>query len=117
METGATPMFVHKLRTFSNHPLFIETMTDRTAAALEQIPEERRAQAALVFTAHSIPVAMAQTSAYERQLREAAGLIAARVAKPSGPSPIRAAADHHRSLGWNRISSNRCVVNVRAMWL
>ncbi len=70
-------MVIHKLRTFSNHPLFIETMVDRTRQALEQIPE-----AALVFTAHSVPVAMAQTSAYVEQLRESAALIAERVGKP-----------------------------------
>ena len=77
-ETEEVPIIVHKLRTFSNHPLFIETMADRTAAAFERIPEERRAQAALVFTAHSVPVAMAQSSAYEPQLRDAARLVAQR---------------------------------------
>jgi ferrochelatase len=79
-EPGSAPMIVHKLRTFSNHPLFIETMADRTAAAFERIPEEQRGQASLVFTAHSVPVAMAQSSAYEQQLRTAAELITQRVA-------------------------------------
>ncbi len=78
-ETDQPPLIVHKLRTFSNHPLFIETMVDRTAAALQRIPEDRRSQAPLVFTAHSVPVVMAQSSAYEQQLRESAGLIAERV--------------------------------------
>ena len=89
------PMIVHKLRTFSNHPLFIEAMADRTRAALEEIPQERRRQVALVFTAHSVPVVMAQSSAYEQQLREAAALVAGQVDHPewtlvfqsrSGPS-------------------------------
>jgi protoporphyrin/coproporphyrin ferrochelatase len=52
---------------------------DRTAAALQQIPEDRRGKASLVFTAHSVPVMMAQSSAYEQQLRESAGLVAERV--------------------------------------
>ena len=73
---AAPDMMIHKLRTFSNHPLFIETMAERTAEALQQVPG-----AALVFTAHSVPVAMAQSSAYEPQLREAAGLVAERVGK------------------------------------
>ena len=38
--------------------------------AFEEIAEERRGEASLVFTAHSVPVAMAQSSAYEQQLRE-----------------------------------------------
>ncbi len=75
LQEDARPMIIHKLRTFSNHPLFIETMVERTAAAFEQVPE-----AALVFTAHSIPVAMAQSSAYEQQLRETAERVAQRVA-------------------------------------
>src|ERR1051326_3452665 len=57
-ETASDPLIVHKLRTFSNHPLFIETIADRTAAAFEQLSEDRRRKASLLFTAHSVPVAM-----------------------------------------------------------
>lgn len=78
-----SPLIVNKLRTFSNHPLFIEVMTERARDAFEQIPEERRREAALVFTAHSVPVVMAQSSAYEQQLRESAGLIAGRAGRAS----------------------------------
>jgi ferrochelatase len=78
-EGQGDPMIVHKLRTFSNHPLFIETMAERTSAAFQEIPGERRGGCRLVFTAHSVPVVMAQSSAYEQQLRESAGLVAASV--------------------------------------
>jgi ferrochelatase len=77
-EVDGKPMIIHKLRTFGNHPLFIETMTERTAEALEKAPK-----AALVFTAHSVPVAMAQKSAYEQQLRESARLVAQRLGRPA----------------------------------
>lgn len=80
-ESG-TPIFIDKLRTFSNHPLFIETMVDRTLAAFEQIAPERRSDAALLFTAHSVPVAMARSCAYEQQLRDAAALIGTRAGHP-----------------------------------
>ncbi len=69
-------MIIHKLRTFSNHPLFIDAMADRTAAALQEVPDAR-----LVFTAHSVPLVMAQSSAYEQQLREAAELVSRRVGR------------------------------------
>jgi ferrochelatase len=82
VEIGGVPLIIDKLRTFSNHPLFVETMADRAAAAFEQFPLERRASASLLFTAHSVPLAMAEASPYERQLREAAGLIADRVGHP-----------------------------------
>src|SRR6185437_13844959 len=52
---------------------------DRVTAALETIPAERRGRAHIAFTAHSIPLAMAQRSRYEQQLAEAARLLAERV--------------------------------------
>jgi ferrochelatase len=47
--------------------------------ALAKIPEERRADARLIFTAHSIPVAMASQCRYEEQLVETAKRVSARV--------------------------------------
>lgn len=72
---------IDKIRLFYNHPSFIEAMTDRVAAALEQIPAERRDAARLLFTAHSLPVAMAAASDYERQLRGACRLVAERLGR------------------------------------
>lgn len=66
---------VDKIRAFYNHPLFIDVMTDRVRAALEQIPLARRGAAELIFTAHSIPRSMADTSDYEVQLRDACSLV------------------------------------------
>jgi ferrochelatase len=76
-EVGADAPAVERLRTFYNHPLFVATVSERVKAALARIPEGRRAAAHLVFTAHSIPVAMAETSDYVRQIEEAASLVAA----------------------------------------
>jgi ferrochelatase len=67
---------VDKLRTFFNHPGFIEPMIERTSAALARIPAERRSQAQVLFTAHSIPLGMAQSCQYEAQFREASRLVA-----------------------------------------
>ena len=61
---------------FYNHPGFIEANADRVRAAYEQIPEERRAAAPIVFTAHSIPTAMADRCRYADQLAETARLVA-----------------------------------------
>jgi ferrochelatase len=62
---------VDKLRAFYDHPGFIGPMIERVQAAFDQVPG-----AALLFTAHSIPLAMAQTSRYEAQLRDACRLVA-----------------------------------------
>lgn len=61
---------------WSAHPRFIEAMADRARAALDGLEPARRADARLVFTAHSVPVAMAAGSPYAAQLETAARRIA-----------------------------------------
>jgi protoporphyrin/coproporphyrin ferrochelatase len=75
-EVGSEAPQIEKLRLFYNHPGFIEPMAERVAAAWDEIPPERRDDTLLLFTAHSIPIAMAERSPYERQLREASRLVA-----------------------------------------
>jgi len=75
---------IDKLRPYFNHPGFIEPLADATAAAIESLPAAVRRDADLVFTAHSIPAAMAAASgpsggAYQAQLTEASRLVAERV--------------------------------------
>jgi protoporphyrin/coproporphyrin ferrochelatase len=65
-----------KIRVFYNHPGFIAAMADRLRAALAQFPAADRARVETLFTAHSIPLAMARGSAYLAQLREASRLVA-----------------------------------------
>jgi ferrochelatase len=78
---GPDAPVVERLRPFYNHPLFIAAVADRVGEAFAQLPPERRAPAHLLFTAHSVPVAMAETSDYVRQLEEAASLVAARLGR------------------------------------
>jgi ferrochelatase len=58
-------------------------MADRTRAALEAVEPARRAAARLVFTAHSVPVAMAAGSPYAAQLEAAGRAIAGRLGRAS----------------------------------
>jgi ferrochelatase len=74
---GAGAPTVRKLRTFYNHPGFVEANADRVRGALARVPEERRDAARVVFTAHSIPVTMAERCRYAEQLTETASLVAA----------------------------------------
>lgn len=67
---------VEKIRAFYNHPLFIEANVENVRAALAKIPVERRSDAQLAFTAHSIPMSMAKNCDYEAQLGEAGRLVA-----------------------------------------
>lgn len=82
LEVGVGAPNVEKIRQFYNHPGFIEPMVRNTKAALDLLPEEGRAGARVVFTAHSIPQTMGDTSRYEAQLREVAELIVERLDDP-----------------------------------
>jgi len=73
-EIGAGAPEVDKLRSFYNHPLFIETMADRASEALVQL-----SKAEVVFTAHSVPLSMADSSDYVKQLHEACRLVSERL--------------------------------------
>ena len=75
-EVGPEAPLVDKVRSFYNHPAFIAAWTDKVTEALAEIAEPRRAECQVVFTAHSIPHAMAENCDYEAQLREACGLVA-----------------------------------------
>ena len=61
------------------HPLFIAAAADLTAAALAKLPDERRAAAVLVFTAHSVPRTMAAGSPYEAEIAASARAVAERL--------------------------------------
>jgi ferrochelatase len=61
------------------HPLFVAAVVDATVGALETIPAARRDDAELVFTVHSIPVAMAARSPYVAELTASAHAVAERL--------------------------------------
>jgi protoporphyrin/coproporphyrin ferrochelatase len=74
------PEFV-KLRHFFDHPGFIEPQVEAVRTAFADLDGSRRASARLIFTAHSLPVVMAEQAGphgdlYVAQLREASRLIA-----------------------------------------
>jgi ferrochelatase len=66
---------VEKLRQFFNHPAFIEVTVERVRDALEAVPADARENAQIVYLAHSIPVSMANTSDYVKQLEEVRRLV------------------------------------------
>jgi len=72
---GPTAPTVDKLRMFYNHPRFIAANVDRLRSAIQQLPESVRESAQILFTAHSIPMLMADNCHYVRQLTETCRLI------------------------------------------
>jgi len=64
-----------KLRVPYNHPGFIEAMAARVGDAFDTLPAAKRGNALVLFTAHSLPLAMARGCAYEAQLEASSRLV------------------------------------------
>jgi len=82
---GAGAPAITKLRQFHDHPGFVGPHADAVRRALDGLDPTRRATTRLVFTAHSIPVSMANTAGpdggrYTAQLHETAALVHAQAA-------------------------------------
>jgi ferrochelatase len=69
---------VQRLRHFYDHPGFIEPLSRNVADAVAKVSDD--GDPALLYSAHSIPIAMADASDYEAQLREVARLVTAAAA-------------------------------------
>jgi ferrochelatase len=87
---------IDKIGRFYDRPGFIEPFAENAAAALAALPADLRQQAHLVFTAHSVPAAMAAASGpggggpeyggrYQAELAEASRLIAERTGGGTHP--------------------------------
>jgi ferrochelatase len=75
---GAQDIVIEKLPNFCDRTEFIEAMTERVRVAMVELSEQRGGHSEqLIFTAHSIPMSMADASPYVRQLKEASARVAA----------------------------------------
>jgi ferrochelatase len=72
---GGDAPTVDKIRVFFNHPGFVDTMADNLRRALADLGG-RGEPVTVLFTAHSIPMSMADTSRYVPQLEESSRLVA-----------------------------------------
>jgi protoporphyrin/coproporphyrin ferrochelatase len=75
---GAVPEIVYAPPWFER-PRFIAAVADRVRSALDAVPAEERERTPLIFTAHSIPRAMAETSPYVADFGAAAAAVARRL--------------------------------------
>lgn len=75
---GRPDIEVTYVESWFDHDLFIEAHAAHVRDARDRLPEALRSRARLVFTAHSIPTAMADESRYREQLLAGAAQVAAR---------------------------------------
>jgi len=78
-EVGPGAPEIDKIRVFFNHPGFIDATEDRLREALQQIPPDARENIQIVYSAHSIPLSMADSCDYVHQLQEVRKLASARL--------------------------------------
>ncbi len=64
------------LRPWFDHPLFIEAEADQVRRILNSLTPEEQKQTHLLFTAHSIPLAMASECGYAEEFQESSALTA-----------------------------------------
>lgn len=75
-ELGGRAPAVDYCEGWHDHPLFIQTWAELIEGGYAKISTDRRSSAPLIFTAHSLPVAMAARSPYIEQLNTSARMIA-----------------------------------------
>jgi protoporphyrin/coproporphyrin ferrochelatase len=61
------------------HPRFVAAVADGVSRVLDEVPTAERADTPIVFTAHSVPVAMAEASPYVADFTATARAVAARL--------------------------------------
>lgn len=92
-EVGQGAPQIERLGPYFNHRGFVDPFVDATTDAVRGLSDAQRSGARLVFTTHSIPTSMADSSgastglvggAYVQQHRAVAALVAARVAGATG---------------------------------
>jgi len=83
-EVGPGAPVVDKVRAFFNHPAFVEATIERVEEALRAVPADARGNVQIVYLAHSIPVSMANSSDYVKQLEEVRRLVSAELGHTHG---------------------------------
>ena len=73
---NAAPEVVYP-QPWHDHPLFVTAVASRAREALSRLDPPERSRARLIFTAHSIPLAMANAGPYVDQLTQSARIVAA----------------------------------------
>lgn len=75
LQVGGNELSIDQIRRHHDHPGLIKTAAERLKKAIEKLPEDLREQVVLLFSAHSLPVAMAEACRYEAEIREASFLV------------------------------------------
>lgn len=85
LEGVAGPPAVARVRSWHDHPGFLDAVAGKVEAALERFAAEERERLQTIFTAHSLPESILRDGdPYDRQVRETAAAVARRVTARTG---------------------------------
>jgi protoporphyrin/coproporphyrin ferrochelatase len=86
-DAGLADIEVVYVGDWHTHPGFVDANAEHVCHAFDELPGDARDAARVVFTAHSIPVSMAERYPYQKQLEETAAAVASRVGATRGVAP------------------------------
>ena len=73
-------MRIHVIQSWNTHPSFVEVLSNRVAAARDELMEDERANDVVIFSAHSLPARIVEEGdPYPDQLRETGEAVAERL--------------------------------------
>ena len=81
VERGLSDVRMTYVSDWHTHPGFIAANAGHVISAIRRLPETLRAGARLIFTAHSLPVSMAERYPYRQQFKDTSRLVAEAVAR------------------------------------
>ena len=76
MRRGRPDIDITYVGSWYDHPGFVRANARHVETARRELPSDVRSKARIVFTAHSLPLAMAAGSQYQQQLMDSARLVA-----------------------------------------
>lgn len=80
-ERGLSDVEIAYVDSWYDHGGFITTLVRHAEAAIGQLESPLRADARIIFTAHSIPITMARASRYQQQVETTARLVAGQLGR------------------------------------
>ncbi len=75
IESDATNLEYHFLKSWHEHPLFIEAHTDQLKKTLSTLGDLTPQSTHILFTAHSIPLQMASSSSYAQEIHSSSAKV------------------------------------------
>ena len=83
INSGEADVAITYVASWHTHPGFIKALTNQIDLAILALPNNLQQTSQIVFTAHSIPVSMANNCRYEDQLRESCDRVAQTLNHPN----------------------------------